>query len=178
MITVDPTHGQRYQGITALQQGSLAHSLGAYFEQSEQLKTRLWLAADGKRAGGLLLQQLPAQITPQETAQLRQWEHACSLATTMKDTELLNLDSERMLHRLYHQDPLRLFERSAVRFQCNCSRERTFNALTSLPPLDLEELLEELGSITMDCEFCNQQYCFNREDLSEILLDSEFKTVH
>jgi molecular chaperone Hsp33 len=178
VITVDPTHGQRYQGITALQQGSLAHSLGAYFEQSEQLKTRLWLAADGKRAGGLLLQQLPAQITPQETAQLRQWEHACSLATTMKDTELLNLDSERMLHRLYHQDPLRLFERSAVRFQCNCSRERTFNALTSLPPLDLEELLEELGSITMDCEFCNQQYCFNREDLSEILLDSEFKTVH
>ena len=68
---------------------------------------------------------------------------------------MLNLDSEQMLHRLYHQDPLRLFEPSAVRFQCNCSRERTFNALTSLPPLDLEELLEELGSITMDCEFCN-----------------------
>ena len=116
VITIDPTHGQRYQGITALQQGSLAHSLGAYFEQSEQLKTRLWLAADGKRAGGLLLQQLPAQITPQEKAQLRHWEHACSLATTVKDTELLNLDSEQMLHQLYHEDRVRLFEPSAVQF--------------------------------------------------------------
>ena len=132
-----------------------------------------------KRAGGLLLQQLPAQLTPDpERTTAVSGNTLAPWPTTVTDAELLSLNREQLLHRLYHQDPLRLFEPSAVRFQCNCSRERTFNALASLPPLDLEELLEELGSITMDCEFCNQQYCFNREDLSEILVDSVFKTMH
>jgi len=178
VITIDPTHGQRYQGITALQQNSLAHSLDAYFEQSEQLKTRLWLAADGQRAAGLLLQQLPAQMIRDETQQKHQWEHTCSLATTVSDTELLNLDAEQLLHHLYHQDPIRLFNPILVRFHCNCSRERSLNALTTLQQPELEELIQETGSITMDCEFCNQRYCFSREDLSDILEDTESKTLH
>jgi molecular chaperone Hsp33 len=177
-ITIDPTKGQRYQGIVPLQQGSLARSLDAYFVQSEQLKTRIWLAADGQRAGGLLLQQLPAQIANDEAQRLQQWEHACSLAATVKDTELLELHSEHLLYRLYHRDPVRLFAPSAVSFHCTCSRERTRSALATLPRTELEELLEELGSITMDCEFCNQHYCFNRSDLAGVLEGSEVKTLH
>ena len=73
-----------------LVEDSLAHSLDAYFEQSEQLKSRLWLAADGDRAAGLLLQQLPSQVTQDDTERLQQWEHACSLAATVRDEELLN----------------------------------------------------------------------------------------
>jgi molecular chaperone Hsp33 len=177
-ITVDPTHGQRYQGIVPLQQGSLAASLDAYFEQSEQLKTRIWLAADGQRAGGLLLQQLPTQITNDGAQRQQQWEHACALAATLKDTELLELDSEQLLHRLYHEDPVRLFEPSRVRFHCPCSRERTRNALATLSSEELEELLEEQGSITMDCEFCNRQYHFNRSDLTRVLKGDGTKTLH
>ena len=177
-ITIDPIKGQRYQGIVALQQGSLAHSLDAYFEQSEQLKTRIWLAADGQRAGGLVLQQLPAQITADEAQRLQQWDHACAMATTVTAAELLDLDAQRLLYRLYHEDPVRLFEPSPVSFHCTCSRARTRNALTTLHPTELEELLNELGSITMDCEFCNQQYIFNRSDLADVLRGDGTKTLH
>jgi molecular chaperone Hsp33 len=177
-ITVEPTNGQRYQGIVALQEGSLANNLDAYFEQSEQLKSRIWLAADGQRAAGLLLQQLPGQITDGKTLRLQQWEKVSTLASTIQDAELLELESESLLHRLYHEDPVRLFAPKGVKFRCSCSRERTGNALTSLNPAELEELLAELGRITMDCEFCNAQYHFYRQDLEAILGGEEAKTLH
>ena len=177
-ITIDPTNGQRYQGIVPLEQGSLAHSLDNYFKQSEQLNTRIWLAADTERAGGLLLQQLPAQISPDEALRQQQWDHVCALASTVKDTELLALHSEDLLYRLFHEDPLRLFAPSAIRFQCSCSRERTRNALSTLDPAEIIELLEELGSITMECEFCNQGYRFEHSDLTDILEGYIGKTLH
>jgi len=177
-ITIDPVKGQRYQGIVPLSGDSLAHSLGAYFEQSEQLKTRIWLASDGQRASGLLIQQLPAQIANDPQEQALHWEHACSLAATVTDDELLNLEAEQLLYRLYHEDPVRLFDPTRVHFHCNCSRQRTQGALATLNPAEIEELLEELGSITMDCEFCNQQYRFTREDLKDILESDESKTLH
>jgi molecular chaperone Hsp33 len=177
-ITIDPTHGNRYQGIVPLQQGSLSNSLDAYFQQSEQLNTRIWLAADGQRAGGLLLQQLPAQVTTDEEQRLQQWEHVYSLAATVKNSELLKPDSERLLFQLYHEEPVRLSEPAKVCFHCNCSRERTLNALTTLNPAEIEALLLELGHITMDCEFCNQQYEFSRSDLSIIFDDHETKILH
>jgi len=168
-ITIDPHGGQRYQGIAPLASDSLAHSLDAYFEQSEQLKTRFWLAARQGRASGLLLQQLPSQLTPDPLEREQQWEHACTLAATLQPGELLDLDPEQMLYRLYHQDPVRLFEPQPVVFRCSCSRDRTLRALSALAPSELEELLQEMGSITMDCEFCNQQYRYGREDLQDVL---------
>jgi molecular chaperone Hsp33 len=177
-ITIDPANGQRYQGIVPLVEDSLAHSLDAYFEQSEQLKTRFWLAADGQRAAGMLLQQLPTQITPDNEERLQQWEHVVSLATTLQRDELLELDTQQLLYRLYHQGPVRLFEPSPVTFHCSCSRDRTRNALAALNPAEVEDLLEELGSITMDCEFCNQQYRFVREDLEDVLGGTGAKTLH
>ena len=91
---------------------------------------------------------------------------------------MLELNSEQLLYRLYHEEPVRLFEPSRVSFHCTCSRERTRNALVTLSPTELEELLEELGSITMDCEFCNQQYRFNRNDLAGVLEGDGAKTLH
>ena len=177
-ITLDPANGQRYQGIVPLEANSLAHSLEAYFEHSEQLKTRFWLAADGECAAGMLLQQLPAQVTQDTETREVQWDHTCSLAATLQHEELLELDAPQLLYRLYHEDPVRLFEPAGVSFRCSCSRERTRNALASLNPAEVEDLLEELGSITMDCEFCNQQYRFEREHLADILGDETPKTLH
>ena len=88
------------------------------------------------------------------------------------------LAPDLLLHRLYHQDPLRLFEPSPVSFHCSCSRERTRNALATLDRKELEELLAELGSITMDCEFCQQQYRFERGDLADVLGEDPAKTLH
>lgn len=177
-ITLDPTNGQRYQGIVPLQRGSLAQSLDNYFEQSEQLKTRIWLAADGEHAGGLLLQQLPAQVTAADADRQQQWEHLCALAATVQDAELLGLDSEQLLYRLFHEDPVRVFEPSRISFHCSCSRERTHNALRALHPTEILELLEERGCIIMDCEFCNQGYRFERNDLADLLDGDGTRTLH
>jgi len=177
-ITVDPERGERYQGIVALDGASLADSLEAYFRQSEQLGTRFWLASDGTRAAGLLLQQLPERITTDAQRRQQQWEHACTLAATLRPEELLGLPAPELLYRLYHEETVRLFEPRPVNFRCSCSRERTLAALRTLPAAELEELLEELGGITMDCEFCNQQYCFDREDLGDALGGPAPPTLH
>lgn len=177
-ITVDPVKGNRYQGIVPLVGHSLAQSLDAYFEQSEQLHTRFWLASDGERAAGMLLQQLPAQLETDIASRERQWEHVCALAATVHPPELLDLSAQRMLYRLFNEDPVRLFEARPLAFKCTCSRERTLQALASIGAGEVEDILDEQGSVTMDCEFCNQRYVFHREHLEDILADSTHPTLH
>ncbi|MEP1593359.1 MAG: Hsp33 family molecular chaperone HslO, partial [Halieaceae bacterium] len=169
VITIDPTKGERYQGIVPLVSNSLAHSLDAYFQMSEQLHTRFWLACDGTLAAGMLLQQLPSQLQPNPQDRENQWQHTCILADTIQDEELLALPAEQSLQRLFHEDPIRLFEARRPEFCCSCSRERTFNALSAIGSEEVTSLLEEQGSITMDCEFCNQQYVFQPQDLTALL---------
>ena len=181
-ITVDPTHGQRYQSIVPLGEDSLAQSLDAYFEQSEQLATRFWLEADQHRAAGMLLQQLPALAGSDMTQRAEQWQHVCALGGTIKAGELLELNTADLLHRLYHETPVRLFEPAPVKFQCSCSRERTLNALSTVDVSELADILREHGEITMDCEFCNQQYRYSDEDVALLFTTqkpgSESSTVH
>ena len=177
-ITIDPLEGQRYQGIVPLDGHSLAASLEHYFEQSEQLATRFWLAADDHGAAGMLLQQLPEKLTTVPEHRHNNWAHICSLANTVEGSELLQLATPQLLHRLFHEDPLRLFEPTPVRFQCSCSAERSQNALLALGVEDLESLLEERGEISIDCEFCNQQYLFARDDLTQALGADKPSTVH
>ena len=82
------------------------------------------------------------------------------------------------MHRLFHQDPLRVFEPRPVCFHCSCSSERTLNALSAIGPTEIESILQEQGSVTMDCEFCNQRYVFRREDLEEQLDPARGQTLH
>lgn len=177
-VTIDPDNGERYQGIVPLRGGSLATSLDAYFAQSEQLQTRVWLAADEHRAAGMLLQQLPTQVVSNEEDRQAQWEHACTLAQTLTKDELLELKAEQILHRLYHEDPLRVFPAAQVVFSCSCSSERTLSALASLGRVEIMDILDEQGSIAMDCEFCNQQYVYCQEDLQPLLDGDETRTLH
>ena len=128
-MTVDPKSGQRYQSIVDLEGDTLADCLTQYFATSEQLPTRFWLCADGQRARGLLLQQLPADRLKEADEREASWQHAMALADTLKAEELLGLDNETLLLRLYHQEPLRLFDPRALLFRCSCSRERSSRAL-------------------------------------------------
>mgnify|MGYP006270751663 CR=1 FL=1 len=173
-LTVEPDRGQRYQGIALLQNESLAASLDAYFAQSEQLHTRFWLASDGRRAAGFLLQQLPSQVTLDPRQREAQWAHACTLAATIEAEELLSLSAEALLYRLYHQDPVRVFEPRPVAFRCSCSRARSRNALRVLGEAEIRDLLREQGAVTMDCEFCNARYVFEAAEL----LDKADDTLH
>ena len=177
-ITIDPDKGQRYQGIVPLVENSLARSLDAYFEHSEQLHTQFWLASDGSYAAGMLLQQLPSQVVKNPEQRQEQWQHVCSLAGTLTDRELLDLIAQEILLRLFHEDPVRLFDPRGVTFHCTCSRERTFGALASLAPGEIRELVEEIGHIAMDCEFCNQQYLFTGDDLKVLIEGEDPQTLH
>ena len=165
-ITIEPLSGQRYQGIVPLEGHNLATCLEHYFANSEQLATRLWLASDGTHAAGLLLQQLPAQVTPDANQRSSQWQHLCTLAETTSAEEILATEQQNLLYHLFHQDQLRLFEEEPVRFACSCSRDRCLDALLTLGVTELDELLAEEDPIIIDCEFCNQQYAFGAADFT------------
>lgn len=168
-MTIDPTQGQRYQGIVALDGVDLAECFTNYFVTSEQLSTRFWLSADGQRARGLLLQQLPADRLKDAEEREASWQHVATLADTLQTEELLGLDNETLLYRLYHEEPLRLFEPRGLQFRCSCSRERSANALVSLGQADAELLIEEnAGSIVIDCQFCNERYAFDAADVGQL----------
>ncbi len=168
-MTVDPREGQRYQGIVALEGADLAECLSVYFANSEQLPTRFWLKADTRRARGFMLQALPADRLKDPEARTNSWQHLTTLADTLTTEELLGLDNETLLHRLYHEEIVRVFEPNALRFECSCSRERSAKALISLGEEDLRRLIEEQGGqVSIDCQFCNQHYVFDAADLAQL----------
>lgn len=170
VITIEPTNGKRYQGIISLERETLAHCLEQYFEQSEQLPSRLWLNVTDKVASGFMLQALPSERTE---ADINAWEHAVSLAETLKDEEMASLPFEELLHRLYHQEEVRIFEGSPLRFQCTCSEERVKNALVSMGKAELNEVIKERGAVESKCQFCNTLYSFNAADIESLFDDPE-----
>ena len=159
VLTASAPGGDRYQGVVALEGATLAGALEAYFAQSEQLPTRLWLAVDGQRAAGLLLQRLP-QATDDEDA----WRRTAMLADTLRDAELLQLGTKDLLRRLFNEETVRLFEAEPVAFRCGCSRERVDGLLRSLGREEVDEVLTAQGAIEVTCEFCNRVYRLDRVD--------------
>ena len=169
VITIAPRNGQRYQGIVEIVGDTLAECLEQYFYQSEQLPSRVWLAANGAQCGGLFLQRLPAEQA--QSGDEDAWERFTHLAATVKDEELLGLDTETLLHRLYHEEEVRLYEPKALQFGCSCSRQRTLDAVISIGADEVRQLLIEQGSIQVDCQFCAEQYTFTEADLVGLLGD-------
>ncbi len=170
VITLDPKDGnQAYQGIVALEGDSIAEILQNYMTRSEQLATRLWLAADGKSAAGMLLQKLPEQHEPDADA----WARAVQIADTLKPEELLNLPSIELVHLLYHEEDIRLFDAQAVVFRCTCSRENVSRMLRMLGREEVDAILAERGDIEVHCEFCNQRYLFDRIDADAVFRSEE-----
>jgi molecular chaperone Hsp33 len=166
VMTLEPNQGEPYQGIVSLQNQSLADSLQTYFEQSEQLGTRLWLAANNETAVGLMLQILPG--SDQATSH---WESIRTLAQTVTRDELLKLDAETLLYRLFNEEGVRMLDSSPIAFRCQCNQQRIANALRTFEQAELEEILREEGKISVDCEFCNRHYAFDRVDLEALLSD-------
>jgi len=168
-MTVDPTQGQRYQGIVDLDGETLSECFTNYFVMSQQVNTKFWLNADGQHARGLLLQQLPTDREKDEEERAASWQHVTALASTLTAEELLGLNNETVLHRLYHEEAVRLFDIQPLRFRCSCSRERSGNALVSLGLEDAKQLAAEHGgSVEVDCQFCNQSYKFDAADIEQL----------
>ena len=170
VIIIEPDKGQRYQGVVPLDADNLAACLEHYFKQSEQLATRLWFAADAAqgRASGLLLQALPQQLNSTAEENQSCWETTTALAATVKAEELLHLTHEELLYRLFNEEEVRLFEPLAIKFQCSCSFDRSAKALVSLGHTEVKLMLAELGTINIDCQFCNQHYHFTDKEVAEL----------
>jgi len=168
VITVESnSKGERFQSIISVGQGSLADALDSYFEQSEQLRTRLWLATSSRYSTGLLLQEMPA--TEHEAgSEEHSWEHLVHLAETVTAQELLELPMTDVLYRLYHQEHVRLFEPEPVSFRCSCSRTRVGESLRSLGQDEMLEMVEEQAVVSIDCGFCKQHYEFDRVDVMQL----------
>ncbi|WP_112136261.1 Hsp33 family molecular chaperone HslO [Marinomonas primoryensis] len=168
-ITIQPRNGQRYQGIVEIVGDTLSECLEQYFSQSEQLPSRVWLAANGAQCGGLFLQRLPLEQAKEGDEDA--WERFTHLASTVKEEELLGLETESLLHRLYHEEEVRLYDTKPMQFGCSCSRQRTLDAVMSLGSEEIRELLIEQGSVKVDCQFCAEKYEFTEDDLTDMLGD-------
>ncbi len=171
VITIQPDgRRERYQGIVDLGDQGLAEALEGYFQRSEQLPTRLWLAADSRFAAGLLLQRLPMEYADADDKSEadENWSRITQLGATITAPELLELPFLDVIHRLFHEETVRVFESEPVSFRCTCSRERIEETLRGIGYKEVHEILEEQGKVSVDCSFCNQHYEFDSVDVERV----------
>jgi molecular chaperone Hsp33 len=172
-ITLDPADrkpGQQpYQGIVNLTGDSIAHALETYLRQSEQLESRLWLAADTSQCAGVLLQRLPsdggrrpAQADPDA------WDRITTLGATLSAAELLAQSPETITRRLFWQERLDSYAPLAPRFACRCSRERIGRMLLSLGREEVDSIVAERGTVDVTCDFCNAAQSFDAIDVTQL----------
>jgi molecular chaperone Hsp33 len=193
-ITLDPLNkmpGQQpYQGVVPLfddQRNKLdkfSDVLQHYMLQSEQLDTTLVLAANDTTAAGLLIQRLPVKGEANLAAQAsmgdedgiglsEDYNRISILAASLTADELLNLDAETILHRLFWEEKLVRFEPLQPKFACSCSRERVSNMIRSLGTDEVESILAERGNVEVGCDFCGQQYRYDAVDAAHIFTSKD-----
>jgi len=170
VMTIDPGgEADRYQGIVSIEGNSLAQCLQGYFDRSEQLPTRLWLGVSGERAAGMLVQEMPATTAFGDDDV---WDRVTTLADTVTEQELLALPPRTLLRRLFHQEPVRVFDPQHWRFECRCSRERVAAMLESLGRAELDSILAEEGTVAVSCEYCSAAYRFDAVDVEQLFSDA------
>ncbi len=171
VLSIETGNKNPYQGVVPLHGANIASVLKAYFAQSEQLPTQLWLVSNNHNVSGLLLQQMPQQTVAaadKGKSDNDDWVRVQLLADTIKDEELLELSSIELLHRLFHEDDVQIFDSEPIRFACNCSKKRSAAMIASVGQSDIDDLLTERDDVEITCEFCNKTYNFDRVDVAEI----------
>jgi molecular chaperone Hsp33 len=189
-ITLDPKDRfpghQPYQGVVPLYGDRrekidlLADVLGHYMLQSEQLDTKLILAADEKVAAGLLIQRLPvageknlagsmvSQDNEDQIGVNEDFNRIATLAGSLTRQELLELDVDTVLHRLFWEESLMRFPPQRPHFACTCSRERVANMIRGLGREEADSIVADEGQIEVACDFCGEQYRFDAVDSAQL----------
>ena len=184
VITLDPADkmpGQQpYQGIVPLDGEDMATVIENYMLRSEQLDTRLWLGANDSVSRGLLLQKLPRhsgkddQIKQaSEEDDLETWNRAITLASTLKQEELLSTDIQTLMNRLFWEETIRVFDPAHPQFHCSCTRDKVGNMLKMLGQAEVDDALAELGHLGIDCDFCGKHYEFDKVDCAQLFATGE-----
>jgi len=171
IVVLDPPKNtlgrQAYQGVVPLEGDTIAQALEQYMLRSEQLETRIWLAADTEHCTGLLLQRLPLQGGNQQAEVLsadESWQRFQRLAETLSAKEMLEATQDTLLHRLFWEETLLTFDARPIVWKCSCTRERVADMLKMLGRAEVEDILETQGKIEVACEFCGQPYLFDGVD--------------
>lgn len=175
-ITLDPRDrlpGQQpYQGVVPLEGESIATALENYMRQSEQLDTRLWLAASSTTAAGVLLQKLPREggttVAPAGEQDDDAWPRATLLAGTLTPEELLAVPADGLVQRLFWEERLQHAPPATPQFACSCSRERIGRMLLSLGRTEVDSILAERGEVEITCDFCNARQTFDAVDVGQL----------
>ena len=169
-VTVEAVEkSARYQGVVPLAGDSLAQSLEAYFATSEQLPTRVVLAADAQRAAGMLVQKLPE---PSTGSTRDAWQEAQWGLQRLAPRMLLGGSLEANLAAVFPGHDVRLFAGAPVEFECRCNPERVAGVLRALGSEEIREVLREQGSVTVTCEFCQRPYAFDSIDIEALFADT------
>ena len=167
IVTVEAKrNAESYQGIVPLEGSTLADALQTYFKTSEQLPTRLFLAVTETAAAGMLIQKLPTEERLVNDSD--GWQRAAVLCGTLTDEELCKDGSELLLHRLFHEEQVRVFDAEPVRFHCSCSRERTDGMLAGLGKIEVDSIVDEQGKVEITCEFCDGVYNYDKVDVAAL----------
>jgi molecular chaperone Hsp33 len=184
VMTLDPRiklpGQQTYQAIVPLEGTSVAEVIAGYMARSEQVPTRLWLAADANQASGLLLQKLPSEggtidlqnVDAQKAIADESWRRLEQLADTVGPDELLITDSEQLMHRLFWQEPMRSLDQRTCYFGCSCTREKVSNMLQTLGLPEIEGILSERESVLVNCDYCNTAYEFDAIDCAALFSEA------
>jgi len=173
-FTVDQgKHMQPYQGITALETGSLSNCAHTYFKNSEQLDTEFMLAHGDSGICVVMIQRLPDETGDDEVAR-EKWNHACVLLKSLTDKEMLDagLGMADLPYRLFHEEGVRVFETRTVHQECRCSEERLATTIKSMPTPELNDMIGE-GGTTVTCHFCSTNYTFSEARLTELRDEKE-----
>jgi len=173
VVTVEATdRASSYQGVVPITGHSLAESLEAYFDQSEQIPTRVLLASSAGVVAGMLVQRVPGvggtQVQIDDTALAASWEKADTAMSSLTPAQILEDDVEQRLVDMFGADEVRVFSGSAVLFECRCSRERVASVLRSLGAEEVRSVIEEQGTCTVTCEFCQKPYQFDAIDVEQL----------
>ncbi|EKD71427.1 MAG: 33 kDa chaperonin [uncultured bacterium] len=183
VIMLDSSVSQaRYQGIVAWQGNSLTESIEGYFQDSEQLATKLWLSVNDRSAAGFLLQVVPSSegsvagiehdiITPH-------WERINRLTAFLQPDDMHQLDYPMLLRKLYPDEEIRIFEAVPLKFSCTCTRKKGEDAIRILGQEEAEAELAGKQSIVVTCDFCNKTYVFDRIDVAKIFANHPPSSDH
>lgn len=163
VLVLDQKNGSTpYQGIVPLSGHSVADMLEEYMARSEQLATKLFLACDGQKAVGFLLQRMPGGEDGED------WTRVLALANTLTREELLNTNAATLRHRLFHEESLQVFQAESQHFSCDCSRDKVADMLQLLGKDEVFDVLNEQGSIAVHCQYCGQHYVFDDADAAAL----------
>lgn len=168
VLTMNPhKHTQAYQSIIPIHSTDMSENLNHYFAQSEQITTSIWCASEEKRVAAMMLQLMP---TPDQEMQTQDrenfWQYATQMGQTVSDLELLSLDNETLLYRLYNETEVVLFDSRPARFKCRCTRDKMLEVIKTLGKTDAQQLITERGTIDVTCDFCNSHYGFDAIDVT------------